>query len=217
VPTTPARRRLSPAEREAQIAAAAIAVARAEGLAGVTLRGVAGAIGVAPSLVAHYRPSMEDLVGKTFRTVAEGEVAEVRGIVLAAPDPVTQLGTLLACVADPARDDVATLWADAWSTGRTNAVLATAARDVMDDWQLLATEVVTAGVRSGVMRTDDPDEVGRLLFALVDATNGYALVDYLDRPIREGLVRATVARAVGLDPHALDPAHHTTAPTGGPR
>nr|WP_246328271.1 TetR family transcriptional regulator [Curtobacterium pusillum] len=203
VPTTPARRRLSPAERESQIAAAAIEVARTEGLAAVTLRGVAGAIGVAPSLVAHYRPSMEDLVGGTFRTVARAEVADVRAIVGAATDPVARLATLLSCIADPARDDVAALWADAWSLGRTNTVLAAAARDVMDDWQSLATEVVVDGVRAGVMRTDDPEEVGRLLFALVDATNGYALVGYLDRPAREGLVRSTIARSVGLDESAL--------------
>lgn len=203
MPTTPARRRLSPAEREAQITAAAVDLARSEGLAAVTLRGVAAVVGVAPSLVAHYRPSMEDLVGETFRTVATGEVAEVRAIVGAAPDPVSGLRTLLRCIADPARDDVATLWADAWSIGRTNAALATAARDVMDDWQVLATTVVADGVRAGVMRTDDPDGVGRLLFALVDATNGYALVDYLDRPTREGLVRTTIARTVGLDGSAL--------------
>ncbi|GAA3341578.1 hypothetical protein GCM10017714_26130 [Curtobacterium pusillum] len=203
MPTTPARRRLSPAERESQIAAAAIEVARTEGLAAVTLRGVAGAIGVAPSLVAHYRPSMEDLVGGTFRTVASAEVADVRAIVGAATDPVARLATLLSCIADPARDDVAALWADAWSLGRTNTVLAAAARDVMDDWQSLATEVVVDGVRAGVMRTDDPEEVGRLLFALVDATNGYALVGYLDRPAREGLVRSTIARSVGLDDSAL--------------
>ena len=203
MPTTPARRRLSPAEREAQITAAAIEVARAEGLAGVTLRGVAAAIGVAPSLVAHYRPAMEELVGETFRTVASAEVAEVRSIVTAVDDPVGQLRTLLACIADPERDDVAALWADAWSIGRTNPSLATAARDVMDDWQLLATAVVGAGVRDGIMRAEDPDEVGRLLFALVDATNGYALVDHLDRPTREGLVRTTIARAVDLDPATL--------------
>lgn len=203
MPTTPARRRLSPAEREAQITAAAIEVARAEGLGGVTLRGVAAAIGVAPSLVAHYRPAMEELVGETFRTVASAEVAEVRSIVTAVDDPVGQLRALLACIADPERDDVAALWADAWSIGRTNPLLATAARDVMDDWQLLATAVVGAGVRDGVMRAEDPDEVSRLLFALVDATNGYALVDHLDRPTREGLVRTTIARAVDLDPAAL--------------
>lgn len=203
MPSTPARRRLSPAEREAQITAAAVDLARAEGLAAVTLRGVAAVIGVAPSLVAHYRPSMENLVGETFRTVADAEVAEVRAIVTDVPDPVSGLRTLLGCIADPARDDVAALWADAWSIGRTNAALATAARDVMDDWQLLATTVVVDGVHAGAMRTDDPDGVGRLLFALVDATNGYALVDYLDRPTREGLVRTTIARAVGLDASAL--------------
>ena len=200
---TPARRRRNPAERAAEIAAAAVAVARAEGLAAVTLRGVAAAVGVAPSLVAHYRPSMDELVGDTFRTVASAEVAEVRSIVERTPDPVARLGTLLACIADPARDDVATLWADAWSIGRTNDHLASAAREVMDDWQALATAVVSAGVRAGVMRTDDPDEVARLLFALVDATNGYALVGYLDRRTREALVRATVARAVDVDEVAL--------------
>lgn len=203
VPTTPARRRLSPAEREAQITAAAIAVARSEGLAAVTLRGVGAAIGVAPSLVAHYRPSTAELVGATFRTVASTEVDEVRAIVDAAAGPVVRLRTLLACIADPARDDVATLWADAWSIGRTNPALAAATRQVMDDWQALATGVVRDGVRAGVMRAEDPDAVGRLLFALVDATNGYALVDYLDRATREGLVRTTVARAVDLDPSAL--------------
>lgn len=203
VPTTPARRRLSPAEREAQITAAAIAVARADGLAAVTLRGVGASIGVAPSLVAHYRPSTAELVGETFRTVAAGEVAEVRAIVAAEADPVARLRTLLACIADPDRDDVATLWADAWSIGRTNPVLASAVREVMDDWQALATEVVRAGVDAGVMQTDDPDAVGRLLFALVDATNGYALVDYLDRSTREGLVRTTIARAVGIDEASL--------------
>ncbi|WP_439693221.1 TetR/AcrR family transcriptional regulator [Curtobacterium sp. SP.BCo] len=210
MPTTPARRRLSPAERDAQITAAAIAVARSEGLAAVTLRGVGASIGVAPSLVAHYRPSTADLVGETFRTVASAEVDEVRAIVTAEPDPVARLRTLLACIADPDRDDVATLWADAWSIGRTNPGLASAARAVMDDWQALATEIVRDGVRTGVLRTEDPDAVGRLLFALVDATNGYALVDYLDRSTREDLVRATIARAVGLDGTALapEPRHH---------
>ncbi len=69
--------------------------------------------------------------------------------------------------------------------------------------QRFATEVVADGVHEGSMRTDDPGEVSRLLFALVDATNGYALVDHLDRPTREHLVRTAVARAVGLDPALL--------------
>lgn len=201
--TSPTRRRLGAAERAAQIDAAAVSVARADGLAAVTLRGVAAAIGVAPSLVAHYRPAMDHLVGDTFRTIASAEVAEVTAVVAAAAGPVARLAALLDCIVDPRRDDVAALWADAWSLGRTNGPLAAAARDVMGDWQHLARTVVDDGVRAGVMATPDPDAVGRLLFALVDATNGYALVDYLDRHGREALVRETVARAVDLDPAAL--------------
>lgn len=203
MPTTPTRRRLSPAEREAQITDAAAAVARTDGLTAVTLRGVAAAVGVAPSLVAHYRPSMDELVGDTFRSIASTEVAEVARLVADEGDPVAQLAVLVAAVTDAARDDVAVLWADAWSLGRTNEVLAAAARDVMDSWQRLATDVVTAGVRAGVVRAEDPAAIGRLLFALVDATNGYALVDYLDRATRDDLVRSTIARAVGLDAASL--------------
>lgn len=203
MPTTPTRRRLSPAEREAQITAAAAAVARTDGLTAVTLRRVAAAVGVAPSLVAHYRPSMDELVGDTFRSIASTEVAEVARLVADEGDPVAQLAVLVAAVTDAARDDVAVLWADAWSLGRTNEVLAAAARDVMDSWQRLATDLVTAGVRAGVVRAEDPAAIGRLLFALVDATNGYALVDYLDRATRDDLVRSTIARAVGLDAASL--------------
>lgn len=203
MPTTPPRRRLSPAERESQITETAAAVARADGLTAVTLRGVAAAVGVAPSLVAHYRPVMEDLVGETFRSIASAEVAEVAGLVAREADPVAQLAVLVTAVTDPARDDVAVLWADAWSLGRTNAVLAAAARDVMDDWQRLATGVVEAGVDAGVLHAEDTAAVGRLLFALVDATNGYALVDHLDRSTRDDLVRSTIARAVGLDAATL--------------
>lgn len=195
---SPARRRLSPDERSAQIDAAAVALARADGLAGLTLRSVAAAIGVAPSLVAHYRPAMESLVADTFRTVATTEVAEVTQAVRAAPDPVGQLAALLAAVNDPARDDVGTIWADAWSIGRTNEPLADAARAVMDAWQALASQVVADGVAAGVMRTDDPDRVAFLLFALVDAANGYALVDHRSRAERDDLVLRTVAAAVGL-------------------
>ncbi len=203
MPTPPTRRRLSPAEREAQITEAAVVVARTDGLTAVTLRGVAAAVGVAPSLVAHYRPSMEELVGDTFRSIASAEVAEVARLVAHEADPVAQLAVLVAAVTDPARDDVAVLWADAWSLGRTNDVLAAAARDVNGR---------VAAARDRHRRRRRPSRSGACrgsvggrspLFALVDATNGYALVDYLDRSTRDDLVRSTIARAVGLDAAAL--------------
>ncbi|MCJ1715185.1 TetR family transcriptional regulator C-terminal domain-containing protein [Curtobacterium sp. VKM Ac-2922] len=200
---TPPRRRLSPEERSAQIDAAAVALARADGLAGLTLRTVAASVGVAPSLVAHYRPAIKALVADTFRTVATDEVAEVRQVVIAEHDPVDRLRALLAAVNDPRRDDVGTIWADAWSIGRSNPQLADAARAVMGAWQELASQVVADGVAAGSMHTDDPDRVAFLLFALVDAANGYALVGHRSRAERDDLVVRTVAGAVGLPAERL--------------
>ena len=75
MPSTPTRR--SAAERVAQIAGAARSIALESGLGAVTLRAVAGAVGVAPALVAHYAPSMDELVADTFSRVVGDELAEV--------------------------------------------------------------------------------------------------------------------------------------------
>ena len=55
----------------------ATALALEEGLAGVTMRAVASRIGVAPALVAHYEPNMDELVTSTFRAIVGGELDEL--------------------------------------------------------------------------------------------------------------------------------------------
>lgn len=200
---TTTRRRMAPAERRAAIRTAAVAVALADGLAAVTLRRVATESGVTASLVAHYEPSTDVLVGDTFRSVAGDEIAEVRIVVDAHPTPVARLRALLTTVNDARRDPVGALWSDAWSLGRTNEHLARTARELMADWQDLARTIVADGVRDGSMRTDDPERVGLLLFALVDAVNGYALVGYRTRAERQALVVATIAHAVAIAPADL--------------
>ncbi|MDR5698593.1 TetR/AcrR family transcriptional regulator [Agromyces aerolatus] len=69
--------RKAPAERRAEIAEAARALALDDGLAAVTLRGVAARAGVTPALVAHYRPNMDELVAETFRTIVSAELREI--------------------------------------------------------------------------------------------------------------------------------------------
>ena len=61
--------RRPPAERRAELAASARAVALDEGLAAVTLRAVAARAGVTPALVAHYHESMDALVAETFTSI----------------------------------------------------------------------------------------------------------------------------------------------------
>jgi AcrR family transcriptional regulator len=199
----PARTRRSPAERALEIARAAQELALDDGLSALTLRGIATRVGVASSLVAHYEPSTDALVARTFRILAERECTEVAAIVEAVDGPTARLRALVDSVSDPARDDVAALWSDAWSIGRRNEALAAAARECMASWQALAADIVADGVRAGEFAAESPEQVALLLFALVDATNAYGLVDYRTGAERDQLIRRAVARAVTVPPDRL--------------
>ena len=199
---TPSRRRLQPDERLAQVAAAAESVALTDGLAAMTVRSVAARMGVAPSLVAHYAPSMDELVAETFDRVARREIETMSTLLASAPSPLDRLRLLVGVVAAPDREDVP-LWSDAWSLARRNPLLAAAARDRLDDWQEVARGIVAAGRDSGVFPSGDPEHVGLLLFALIDATNAYSRVAYRTDAERSALIRTAVAHAVGLEPEAL--------------
>ncbi|MCS5497904.1 TetR/AcrR family transcriptional regulator [Cnuibacter physcomitrellae] len=201
-PSRSPRRRMQPAERVAQIAATAEEVALSEGLAAITVRSVAGRMGVAPSLVAHYVPSMDELVTATFDRVARREISAMSALLERAATPLEQLRLLVGVVAAPDREDVP-LWSDAWSLARRNTSLAAAARDCLDAWQGVASSIVAAGRASGAFPSGDPEHVGLVLFALIDATNAYSRVAYRTDAERSALIRTAVASALGLAPGAL--------------
>jgi hypothetical protein len=73
----------------------------------------------------------------------------------------------------------------------------------MASWQALAADIVADGVRAGEFSAESPEQVALLLFALVDATNAYSLVDYRTRAERDQLIRLAVARAVAVPPDRL--------------
>ena len=79
--STSARGRKSPAERRAEITATAREIALADGLDALTLRAVAGRMGVASGLVAHYEPSMDELVAATFGDLVSQELADVVALI----------------------------------------------------------------------------------------------------------------------------------------
>jgi AcrR family transcriptional regulator len=200
--TPAARRRLSPAERVAQVSAAAESIALVDGLAAVTVRSIAARMHVGPSLVAHYVTTMDALVAATFEAVARREIATMSAALGSASGPLERLRLLVGVVAAPDREDVA-LWSDAWSLARRNPLLAASARECLDTWQAVARDIVAEGRASGAFPTGDPEEVGLLLFALIDATNAYSRVGYRSDEERSALIRTAVARAVGLAPSSL--------------
>ncbi|AMM22101.1 hypothetical protein AX769_20570 [Frondihabitans sp. PAMC 28766] len=191
--------RLTAEQRHAQIDLAARALALEEGLGALTLRGIATRVGVASGLVAHYEPSMEALVAHTFAAVAATELAEVEGAVASGGTPIAQLATLVATLLDTQRDDVSSVWADAWSLGRRMHLVAAAARAGMDAWSEVARGILRSGRDSGAFPADaDLDLVALQLFALVDSTTAYALVGYRTPDERRRLVTRSLEASLGL-------------------
>ncbi|MCU1527924.1 MAG: hypothetical protein JWP75_1687 [Frondihabitans sp.] len=197
--------RRSAAERREQIVAAARQLALEDGLGAVTLRGVAARVGVASGLVAHYEPSMEGLVARTFDAIVLDEFREVVSVVGAQGAPSHRLAVLLTTLLDPARDDVSSVWADAWSLGRRMPLVAAATRTRMDTWQAFAADLIRAGVAAGDFTTEEPETVALELFALIDSTTAYALVHYRSASERANLVRNSLETSLGLPPGVLTP------------
>ncbi|MGN6761812.1 MAG: TetR/AcrR family transcriptional regulator [Leifsonia sp.] len=168
--------RRPPAERRAELSAAARDVALADGLAAVTLRGVAARAGVAPALVAHYHPAMDELVASAFRAVVAAELDEVRGLLAPVDGPTARLAALLRTLLDGTREDVTLVWVEAWALGRRNEALAAAVRDEMDAWQALILSVIEDGVAVGDFRADDPAQAAWQLLGMIDGLNAQALV-----------------------------------------
>jgi AcrR family transcriptional regulator len=195
---------MSPAERALSIANAARALALEEGLAAVTLRAVAARAGVAPALVAHYVPSMDVLIARTFASVVSAEVAEIEALLDGLPGPREQLGVLVRTILDGSRDDVTLVWVEAWALGRRNETLAVEVRAQMDAWQGVIQDVISAGVDAGEFETEDPAAVAWQLLGMVDGLNAQALVRWGDTTDRGSLISHAVEGMLGLARGALD-------------
>lgn len=195
--------RKSPAERSAEIADAARAVALEHGLYGVTLRSVAARIDVAPALVAHYQPNMDVLVASTFGSIVADELAELQDLVAPLPTPSARLARLLDTLLDGTRDDVTVIWVEAWALGRRNEALAQRVREEMDDWRGFVQGIVQAGVAAGEFETDDAASVAWQLLGMIDGLNAHALVRWEDAAERGSRIGHAVEGMLGLGRGAL--------------
>lgn len=205
--STPMRQRaprMSPAERALSIANAARELALEAGLSAVTLRAVGARAGVAPALVAHYVPSMDVLIARTFGSVVTAEIAEIEALLDGMPGPRAQLGALVRTILDGSRDDVTLVWVEAWALGRRNETLAAEVRAQMDAWQGVIQDVIEAGIAAGEFDTDDPAAVAWQLLGMVDGLNAQALVRWGDTSDRGSLISHAVEGMLGLPRGALD-------------
>ncbi|QJU55445.1 TetR family transcriptional regulator C-terminal domain-containing protein [Herbiconiux sp. KACC 21604] len=207
----PPRIRLSADERAAQLAATARELALEEGLSALTLRAVAARAAVAPALVAHYEPSMDALVARTYSAIVGAELDEVAALLAAvrvgahADGEVAALAALIRTLLDPARDATTVVWVEAWGLGRRNEALAEAVREHMAAWHAVVTDLVEAGVASGCLATDDPPAVARQVIALIDGANAQAMVLRGGTGGQRLLIAQVMERMLGLAPGDLAP------------
>ncbi|KAF2417850.1 TetR family transcriptional regulator C-terminal domain-containing protein [Microbacterium sp. B35-30] len=169
------RTRKAPAERAAEIVGAATAIAREHGLSALTLRAVAERAGVASGLVAHYQPSMDDLIARVYADLVEEEVREVEQVVDALADPAERLGAVIDTLMDGTRDELTVVWVEGWAMARRNEPLALAVRAQMQRWQSLVEGIVTDGCRTGAFSTTEPGEVAWELIGMIDGLNAQSL------------------------------------------
>jgi AcrR family transcriptional regulator len=217
MPSTPTRR--SAAERVAQIADAARAIALESGLGAVTLRAVATGVGVAPALVAHYVPSMDGLVADTFSGVVGDELAEVIALAESCGSAADALAAVLASMLDDGRGEVTLIWVQSWSLGRRNDLLAERVREQMDAWRRFLGGILERGRAAGEFRCDDPDAIAAQTLGMVDGLNAHSLVAWQDASERVRLLLRSVEAMLDLPSGALTSAGETLtaphAPEGG--
>lgn len=197
------RTRKAPAQRAAEIVAAATAIAREHGLSALTLRAVAERAGVASGLVAHYQPSMDDLVARVYTDLVGEEVSDVEQVVGAVTGPAAQLGALIDTLMDGARDELTVVWVEGWAMARRNVALALAVRTQMQRWQSLVEGIVADGCRAGVFSTTEPGEVAWELIGMIDGLNAQSLARGTDTTRFAARTARAAEALVGARPGAI--------------
>ncbi len=192
-------RRLEPAERRQQILDATLRLVARDGFASVTLRDVAGEVGVVHGLIRHYFPTREQLVAEAFDAAVSAE--------LALDEEIAEQSEPLAALADwltSTPRDHYFVWIDAWSEASRNPHLKSALDRHHRDCERRLARIIERLAEDGRATSADPAVDARLLTALLD---GIAVqlhvIDLIDRDTADATVYSAAETRLGLPAGAL--------------
>ncbi len=170
----------------------------------MTLRSVAEALGVVGSLVSHYFPSVDDLLAEAFAGAAALERDTIFEAVDAAESPLAGLRVLLRRLVDDERDEISTLWIDAWHAGRRRPALHAEVGGQTEAWNTRVERLLADGVQAGQLEAEDPRASAARIMAVVDGLTVQAVIrGTIDYVSVEALVYAVAESELGLLPGTL--------------
>lgn len=189
---TMVRCRKNPEERRREIVTAAARLAGKTGLGSISLRSVAQEAGVAPGLVNHYFPAVEQLVAEAFAQVGAVDLRDHFATIRTESAPVQQMRIYMRSALAERPDSMRLMAVEAYYLARYQPLLSDALTVLVDAWDGEMAQLIDEGTRNGAFRSDDPMKSAIHIFALIDA---FALQAVALSPARLSIVREVIIQA----------------------
>lgn len=154
-------------DRRAEIVDSARRIALTDGLDHVTLRSVADDLGITSGLVSHYFPAVDGLLAEAFGALAREELDSVFAH-SADQEPLAGLQVLLRRLVASSRDDLCSLWIDAWHSSKRRPALAEEVARQTEEWVVRLTALLERGLGTGAFVTADPRTAAVRILAVLD-------------------------------------------------
>lgn len=189
------RQRLSRGERRDELISVATELAIEQGIDRLTVRDVARSTGVAPGLIHHYFPSVDDLVIEVFRRAATADIERLHDG-LDEHDARRAMLTFVERVLSPRREAVLSMWLGSWVAANRRPGLRGAVAELMDAGVRALGSIVARGVAEGVFTSDDPARGAKRILTVVDGIliQRAVRVDDVELLGLDDLIRQTVER-----------------------
>ncbi|MFG1174779.1 TetR/AcrR family transcriptional regulator [Erwiniaceae bacterium CAU 1747] len=157
-------------ELRAKILSSAIALFIEKGLEKVTTRELTERVGISRSHIYHYFRDWQTLCLEALTVCMQADLDNLKARVLGKPAR-EQLRLLIDNYLPEVQDAVWQLYGSLWQLAVHNEEYGTLARLMVDRWQQLLADIITAGMAEGVFSSSDPARITRQLGAII---NGYS-------------------------------------------
>lgn len=219
MPSSVQRKRIrkSPADRRAEIVAAAASIALSEGLECITLRRVGDELDVRPGLISHYFPAVEDLVAEAFGVAASTEIEALIPAERPAGTATEHLARFFALATGEAFDDISRLWINARHLSRYRPVLRDRVPRQEAAWRERLGDLLREGVERGEFATADPYVTAVQILVVIDGLGVTVNTGVDTEPSAVARMAITTAeRELGLPFGTLTPAAGRPTEGAGP-